>query len=115
MRCLISALVVFVASAAGCGGQIDDPAPTATTGSNSPTNTPAATGCARSCDRVRACATPYDDRDACITSCGHDFPDPARARTYASCIEALSCDEIERGLSMNYGPLGACYAKASGR
>jgi hypothetical protein len=115
MRRLTSPLLFFVAAASACGGRVDDPAPTATTGSNSPTNAPTSTGCARACDRVRTCATPYEGRDACVSTCEQDFPDLARAHTYASCIEALSCDEIERGLAMNYGPLGACYAKARGR
>ena len=72
-------------------------------------------GFAGACDRFRDCATSFEDRDACVSSCAREFPDPARARTFASCVEALPCDEIERDLSMNYGPIGMCYAKASGR
>jgi hypothetical protein len=115
MRCLTSALLFFVVSAAACGGRVDDPAPPSTTGSNRPSSAPTATGCAGACDRVRACTTPYEDRDTCIGSCGRDFPDPTRALAYASCIEALPCEEIERGLGMNFGPIGECYAKASER
>ena len=112
MRCPTSALLFFVASAAACGGRVDDPAPTTMPGSNSPSNAPASIGCTGACDRVRACMTPFEERDACIRSCDRDFPDPARADIYGSCIEALSCDAIERGLGMNYGPFGVCYTKA---
>lgn len=118
MRRLISASLLLLALAS-CGGRVDDPAPTSTSaptpGSNSPSSAPAATGCATACDRFRACTSSFEQRDECVRSCGRDFPDPARARTYASCIAALSCDEIERGLSMNYGPIGECYSKAGAR
>ena len=115
MRCLNSALLFFAASAAACGGRVEDPVPTSTTGSNSPSSAPAATGCEGACDRFRDCTTAFDDREACVSSCGREFPDPTRALAYARCIQALPCDQIERGLSMNYGPIGACYAEAGKR
>jgi hypothetical protein len=115
MRCPTPALLFVVASAAACGGRVDDSAPTATSGSNAPANAPAATGCAGACDRVRACTTPFEERDTCIQECDSQFPDPVRASIYGSCIEALTCDAIVRGLSMDYGPFGVCYSKASGR
>ena len=118
MRRLIFASPLLVVLAA-CGGRVDEPAPTGTSaptpGTNSASNARAVTGCAAACDRFRACTSSVEPRDECLRSCGSEFPDPLRARTYASCIEALSCDEIERGLSMNYGPIGACYSKAAGR
>lgn len=121
MRCLISAgLVVVAVSAAACGGRVDDPAPSSGTapGTNSPTNdrsAPAASGCAGACDHMRACAPSIEDRSACLRSCEHEFSDPARAQVYGACIQALPCREIERDLSMDFGPIGQCYAKAGQR
>ena len=115
MRCVSSVLLLVLASIAACGGRVDDPAPTSSPGSNSPTSTPASTGCAAACDRVAGCTKPYEPLDACIRDCNLQFPDPARAAIYGKCIDALPCDEIERGLGMNYGPFGVCYSKASGR
>jgi hypothetical protein len=114
MRRTTPALLFFVAFAA-CGGRVEDSAPTSTAGSNAPANAPAATGCAGACDHVRACTTPFEERDTCIQECDSQFPDPGRAAIYGSCIEALTCDAIVRGLDMNYGPFGACYSKARGR
>jgi len=118
MRLVIAAfLFVLVAGSAACGGRVDDPAPSSTLpgGEASVSNAKAATGCAGACDRFRTCTTSFEGQEACLRSCGREFPDPVRAGTYASCIQALSCDELERGLSMSYGPIGACYAKAAGR
>lgn len=113
MRCLTSALLLFaVAAAAGCGGRVDDPAPSSTPGSNSPSNAPTTTGCAGACDHFHACGPGFDDRERCISSCASEFTDPARARIYGSCIQSVSCAELERGLSMDYGPIGECQTRA---
>jgi len=41
-----------------------------------------------------------------------ELPEASEARSYGTCIEALSCDQIERGVSMNWGPIGECWSKA---
>jgi hypothetical protein len=115
MRSLTLASFGLVVAVAACGGRVDeDPSPTGTTpgSTNTPSNAPAATGCAGACDRFRECTSAFEDRTECVRDCGREFPDPARARVYASCIQALSCEWIERGLSMDYGPIGECYTKA---
>jgi hypothetical protein len=116
MQSLTSALLfAFAASAAACGGQVDDSAPASKTGSNGPSNAPVATGCAGACDRFRECVSSFDDRGDCVKDCGRDLPDPARAAGFATCLQALSCESIQRGMTMSYGPIGECYAKARGR
>ena len=116
MRCVLSAFLFVAAGSAACGGRVDEPAPSTTLpggeASNTVSNAPTATGCAGACDRFRVCTTSFEGLEACVRSCLRELPDPARAATYARCIQALSCDELERGLSMNYGPIGACYTKA---
>jgi hypothetical protein len=34
---------------------------------------------------------------------------------YAKCIQSIPCGEIERDLSLDFGPIGMCYQKASRR
>ena len=109
---LAFALLGVSVSSAACGGRIDDPAPPSPPGSNGASNVAPTPGCAGACDRLHACASSFDD-PRCVTSCERELPDPARARTYASCIQSLACDEIERDLHMDFGPIGACYAAAS--
>ena len=118
MRCLsVAFLFAAVAAVAACGGRVDDPAPSSTPGSNTPSNAPTTTGCAGACDRFHECTpTASDDRDKCISLCAREFSaDPAQARTYGSCIQGVSCAELERGLSMDYGPIGECYTQAHKR
>jgi hypothetical protein len=108
-------VLVGIGFGAACGGRVDEPAPTSTTGTSGPVSAPAATGCAGACDHIKACATPYAPRDRCIDDCARSFPDPARSEIYGQCVVAISCPDVVRGLAMNYGPFGDCYAKASGR
>lgn len=109
---------LFLASAwpAGCGGRVDDPTPSSLAGSSRSTNVSAAgVGCAAACDRFRECTAAREDRDACIAACVKELPEASEARSYGTCIEALSCDQIERGVSMNWGPIGECWSKARRR
>ncbi|MBX3187859.1 MAG: hypothetical protein KF819_12625 [Labilithrix sp.] len=99
---------------AACGGRVDEPGPPAATSTNGPSNAAMTTGCAGACAWLGACATSYEARD-CIAWCARDFPEPERAQTYAACVARIPCDEIDRALSMDYGPLGACYAEAKNR
>lgn len=107
----VALVTLALGSSAACGGKVDEPSPSTTTGSNAPTNAPAAgTGCERACKRLDDCTALQDD--ACVRSCSHELSDPVSARIYGSCIESLSCATIQEGLSMDFGPIGACYAKA---
>jgi hypothetical protein len=113
---LVIVVAIAAASSAACGGRVvDDPAPTQTTATNTPTNAPATTGCAGACDHVAACTMRDEPRDRCIADCAQMFPDPARSEIYGACVVAISCPDVVLGLDMNYGPFGACYAKARGR
>jgi hypothetical protein len=100
---------------AACGGKVED-SPTATiTGENLPSSTQA-TGCEGACERFVECNTSVGDRARCVRDCNGEFPDPASAARWGSCIKALSCQRIEDGQFMNYGPLGECASRAkSGR
>ena len=100
---------------AACGGRVED-SPTATiTGENMPSSTQAV-GCQGACERFLECNTKTDDRASCLRECSSEFPDPASAARWGSCIKALSCQRIEDGQFMNYGPLGECATHAkSGR
>lgn len=109
---LMTLLFVAATSAAACGGKVDDSRSPSTPGADATSNAPLAFGCAGSCDRFRECTSAFEDRDACVLSCQQEFPDSARARVYASCIQATSCEDLERGLSMNYGPIGECSFRA---
>ena len=108
-------LLVFVAPA--CGGKIDEPAGMSApaTGTNTPQNAPPGDGCERSCERMATCTSTTEDRSSCVSACRRDLTDAAAARSFADCLDALSCAELERGLSMDYGPIGECSTKAHRR
>lgn len=117
----VASLVALVVTAASCGGRIEDDAggggsapATPAAGTNAPASQPASEGCARACDRIEACAPGVQPRTTCITSCDDGFRGE-QSRSYARCIGGLSCAEIERGMFMDYGPIGACYVRAGGR
>jgi hypothetical protein len=105
-------LLAFVTLAA-CGGSVEDSG--ATKPSNGSSNAPASTntgdGCARACDRLKTCGGLDDPR--CAVSCSRDFGGQVdAARRYAACLDALTCAEIQRGMTMDYGPIGECQTKA---
>jgi hypothetical protein len=98
-----------------CGGAVEDggssPSPTTTTATNAPTSTNTGDGCARACERMTITCAALDD-PRCDDTCGSMFNSSEEKAAYASCIDALSCDDIKRGVSMNYGPLGECATRA---
>ncbi len=55
----------------------------------------------------------YDvtNREGCLDDCSTELPDPATAKRWGSCAEALSCQRIRYGQYMNYGPLGECATR----
>ena len=101
---------------AGCGGAVDDnapsPAPAAT--NNAPNSVSSPDGCARSCERMTKTCAAYED-PRCEESCAKSFDTAEQASTFAACIDALSCDDIRRGITMTYGPIGECWSRALGR
>ena len=109
--------VVLVVVGSACGGRIDEPAGMSApaTGTNAPQNAPPGDGCERSCERMATCTSTTEDRSSCVSSCRREFTDAAAARTFADCLDALSCADLERGLSMDYGPIGECFTKAHRR
>ncbi len=107
------ALVAACVACVACGGKVLEDSPTATiTGENIPPSTQAA-GCQGACERFVECKVDYDltNRD-CLDDCSTEFPDPATAKRWGSCVEALSCQLIRDGQYMNYGPLGECATRA---
>ena len=60
------------------------------------------------------CKVDYDvtNREGCLDDCSTELPDPATAKRWGSCVEALSCQRIRDGQYMNYGPLGECATRA---
>ena len=100
-----------VALVVACGGKVEE-TPTATiTGENMPSSTQAA-GCQGACERFLECNTTIDDRGSCLRECSSEFPDSASATRWGACIKALSCQRIEDGQFMDYGPLGECATQA---
>ncbi len=116
MRPSFFACAFLCVAATACGGRIDEAAdsPAPAPGTNGPASTSGGDGCTRACDRMtKACAAVKDASGACLRSCRSDLgDDPDAARRYAACIESLSCAEIERGATMDYGPLGECLTRA---
>lgn len=100
----------------GCGGRIDEPSdtPTPASGTNAPASTPSGDGCTRACERMAKTCDALDDvNGSCTRSCRSDFgSDPEAAARYAACLESLSCADIQRGMSMDYGPIGECFTRA---
>ena len=116
MRASFLLSLLLLLGAGACGGAIDDASdsPTPASGKNAPTSTTPDEGCARACERMtKTCAAWTDDDGACVRSCRSDFGgDGAAAQRYAACLDALPCSEIERGMTMNYGPIGECHTRA---
>lgn len=95
-----------------CGGRVEEEASSApVNGGNVPASTQAV-GCQGACERFLECDTKIDDRARCLRDCSSEFPDPASADRWGACIKALSCQRIEDGKYMDYGPLGECAAQA---
>jgi len=112
------AALAFVIGLAACGGKVEEQGQPSTSApaSNTPRNVVADDGCHRACARIASCthdAQGTSDVERCASSCAGDFGEPG-ADIYASCIESLTCEDIQRGLTMDYGPIGACGAKAHG-
>jgi len=113
------------AAAVACGGQVEpDPGSSgnrpsqAAPGTNAPSSTTRKDPCGRVCDRMitQCAAWPSATPESCTADCTREHAgEPQIALRYASCIEALSCEDIRRGMTMNYGPLGECWARAHGR
>jgi hypothetical protein len=110
-------VVLVIAGAAACGGKVDEPAGSSApaAGANAPQSTTSGDGCERACDRMAECTSTAGERSSCVSSCGRDLGDATAALAFATCLEALSCADIERGLSMDYGPIGECFARAHRR
>src|SRR6185295_11814789 len=105
---------LFLLLLIGCGGRAEDGAAGPTT--DTATNSSAASGCPAGCDHMQSCSSEID-RAQCTQACERDF---ARAPTsspdvWGACIVQLSCEDIRRGIQMDYGPIGACYTKAQGQ
>lgn len=110
--------------AAACGGQVEpDPGSSnrpsqAAPGANAPSSTTRKEPCGRVCDRMitQCAAWPSATPESCTADCTSEHAgEPQVALRYAACIEGLSCEEIRRGMTMDYGPLGECWARAHGR
>ncbi len=109
---LVVALAASATSLAACGGRIEDPpAPPATTRASAGNVSSAMPACEDACTRIRTC-TGFEDLD-CATDCARRLT-PRGAAAYAACIDELTCETIERGLFMDYGPLGECHREARG-
>jgi hypothetical protein len=107
-------LAWFTIGLGACGGRVDDPGP-APSGPGSTTNVDvkaSADGCTRACSHLATCAPGSNPGvPTCVSACQHDFDD-AHATRFGDCIEALACTQIVASLTMNYGPVGACYSQA---
>lgn len=110
----------FLALAApACGGAVEDgasssPSPVAAPGTNAPSSVTITGGCARSCHRMTETCAAYED-PRCEQNCASSFDTDAQAATFAACIDELSCEDIRRGIMMDYGPIGECWSRAHGR
>ena len=115
MRLASLSLAIVVVASGACGGKTEEQGLAPGSGMNTPTNAEASgVGCDRACDRMYAtCTESPRGRETCASSCASDFDERA-ARIYGACVGALSCESIERGLSMDFGPIGECWAKAHG-
>src|SRR5690348_11439738 len=109
-------LFLGAAMLVGCGGAVDDGAPSPSPGTNAPSSNsvPNRDGCGEACRRMTVECAAYEDPN-CAQSCASNFTSPAQQTTFAECIDALSCEEIQRGATMNYGPIGECWSRARGR
>jgi hypothetical protein len=102
-------LAFAAASLLACGGRVasETSEPVEQTGTNMPA--PLRASCTRACTRIQTCTGQEDLW--CTDDCARQY-DGRGATTYAACIDGLSCQTIERGLFMDFGPLGECHAKA---
>lgn len=69
--------------------------------------------CARACARLTSCTSPQitdDCHDDCVNVLGGDQAAPAVR--YAACVDGLSCEQIEKSMTMGMGPVGLCYVEA---
>ena len=69
--------------------------------------------CARACARLTSCTSPEqtdDCHDDCVNVLAGDQAAPAVR--YAACVDGLSCEQIEKSMSMGMGPVGLCYVEA---
>jgi hypothetical protein len=107
-------LSLLCAVLAGCGGAVEDSAPSPAPATNAPNSVAAGDGCTRACDRMTSTCRAYEDA-RCAESCASSFDTDEQAATFAACIDALSCEDIVRGVSMDYGPIGECWSRARGR
>jgi hypothetical protein len=99
---------------ASCGGAVEDGAPSPAPATNTPNSFSDADGCSRACDRMTKTCAAYRDPQ-CTSSCAANLHSPEQEDAFASCIDALSCDDIRRGVTMNYGPIGECWSRALGQ
>lgn len=96
-----------------CGGKVDESVPRSNS-TNAQANVPLdGDACTQACARIATCTNTATHK-GCIASCRSEF-DESGTEIYRACIAALSCDDIQRGLTMDYGPLGECMSRASGR
>ncbi len=111
-----ASFTMLLLALAACGGRIDtsSEAPPTASGTNNPSSATGADGCVRACERMTtSCDAMDDENGACVRSCRSDLGgDPEAERRYAACLEALSCEDIRRGMSMDYGPIGECWTRA---
>jgi len=69
--------------------------------------------CARACARLTSCTSPEqtdDCHDDCVNVLAGDQAAPAVH--YAACVDGLSCEQIDKSMSMGMGPVGLCYVEA---
>jgi hypothetical protein len=69
--------------------------------------------CEAACERLEQC--PSSDgarfcRDDCGTLLGGGHASPGLR--YASCLNAMSCEEILRAVGLAVGPIGRCFVEA---
>jgi hypothetical protein len=112
MRFSWLSMLLVVAGLVACGGKTESGSPSSEPGTNSPTNV-SQDPCGHACDRISTCIGDKPRNESCVSVCA-GFDDSGRS-AYDLCIGALSCKEIQDGLSMNYGPLGECWSRGKRR
>ena len=106
---LILAVVATACGSRGTAPRVGDPQnPAAATHSDD---------CERACSRYTVCTPgwPQPNADECVADCrgGLAKQQPLAPTRYADCLWKLSCTDIHRSLSMNEGPAGDCYTRAT--
>ena len=66
--------------------------------------------CEEACSRLATCTR---EDASCRTDCESHLASGGRSALYADCLRDLSCEDIQRSMSMNEGPAGRCYSDAS--